>query len=84
MDHNFNSYARHINCIIIINLNTTKNKDFLSKFLTFLKFIHLIIDNVTILFIYRKKSAVSYSYIPYVRPKPCPLIFIIICKTTGI
>ena len=52
MAHHFNSYARHINCVQSTNLNTTKNKDFLSKFLTFLKLFHLIIDNFTILFIY--------------------------------
>jgi hypothetical protein len=60
----------------IIQPQYNKNKDFLSKFLTFLKLFHLIVDNFRILFIYCKNVFnVSYSHIPHVRPRYCPLTF---------
>ena len=63
-----------------------KNKDFLLKFLTFLKLFHLITDNFTILIHCKNVFYVSYSYIPHVRPRSCPLTFYnyTVCKATGI
>jgi hypothetical protein len=60
----------------ILQPKYNKNKDFLSKFLTFLKLFHLIIDNFSTLFINCKNVFyVSHSYIPHLRPRSCPLTF---------